>query len=436
MRDIPQIESVTTTVGRGAMRFMLPYKPEKPYGSYTQFLVSTPSLEEIPAAIQQAFEYLQENHPEALINFKRLMVGPQPDGKIEARISGPDPDVLRQIATDIKEIYLQQAGGAAVRDDWRSRIKVLRPQFSEAQARRAGIAKSDIDDTLLFSFAGQPIGLYRDGTQLLPITLRSPELQRDNVRTLQEIKVWSSASASYIPLGELITEFSVDWEDALIMRRDRKRTITVMMDPHPLQDVAVADLQASLQAEVEALNLPQGYELEWGGEYEKTIDAKEPIFESLPLGFLAMFLITVLLFNSIKKTLVVWCTVPLGVIGVSAALLMTNMPFSFMALLGLLSLAGMLIKNGIVLMDQIDVEMNEDADPYNAVFDAAVSRVRPVSMAAATTILGMIPLLPDLFFQSMAVTIMGGLAFATILTLIMVPVFYVTFFRLPYQSRK
>jgi multidrug efflux pump subunit AcrB len=255
------------------------------------------------------------------------------------------------------------------------------------------------------------------------------------VRTLQEIKVWSAASASYIPLGELITEFSVDWEDSLIMRRDRKRTITVMMDPHPLHDVAVADLQASLQAEVEALDLPPGYELEWGGEYEKTIDAKGPIFESLPLGFLAMFLITVVLFNSIKKSLVVWCTVPLAVIGVSAALLLTDMPFSFMALLGILSLSGMLIKNGIVLMDQITVEMDQGAEPYNAVFDAAVSRVRPVSMAAATTILGMIPLLPDLFFQSMAVTIMGGLAFATVLTLIMVPVLYVTFFRLPYQSR-
>lgn len=153
------------------------------------------------------------------------------------------------------------------------------------------------------------------------------------------------------------------------------------------------------------------------------------------MGFLVMFLITVVLFNSMKKSLVVWCTVPLGIIGVSAALLMTDKPFSFMALLGVLSLSGMLIKNGIVLMDQIAVEMDQGIKPYDAVFDAAVSRVRPVSMAAATTILGMMPLLPDLFFQSMAVTIMGGLAFATLLTLIMVPVLYVTFFRIPYPSR-
>ena len=432
LRDIPQVDSVMTTVGRGAMRFMLPYKPEKLYGSYTQFLVTTSSLEDIPEVTRQAFEYLQEHHPDALLNFKRLMVGPQPDGKIEARISGPDPDVLRQIAAEIKVIYRRQAGGTAVRDDWRSRTKVLRPQFSEAQARRAGISKTDIDDALLFSFAGKPIGLYRDGTKMLPIILRPPELQRDEVGTLQEIKVWSPTSASYIPLDELITEFTVAWEDPLIIRRDRKRTITVMMEANPLVDITVADLQASLQVEVEALDLPDGYEMEWGGEYEKSADAKGPIFETLPLGFLAMYLITVVLFNSIKKSLVVWCTVPLAVIGVSAALILTGKPFSFMALLGMLSLSGMLIKNGIVLMDQIAAEMGEGTAPYNAVFDAAVSRVRPVSLAAATTILGMIPLLPDLFFQSMAVTIMGGLAFATLLTLIMVPVLYVTFFRIPY----
>ena len=142
-----------------------------------------------------------------------------------------------------------------------------------------------------------------------------------------------------------------------------------------------------------------------------------------------------MLFNSVKKTLVVWCTVPLGIIGVTAGLLVAATPFSFMALLGLLSLSGMLIKNGIVLMDQVTLEESQGTEPYQAVFSAAVSRLRPVSMAALTTILGMIPLLPDLFFQSMAVTIMAGLGFATVLTLIVIPVLYITLFRLPYQPR-
>jgi multidrug efflux pump subunit AcrB len=311
----------------------------------------------------------------------------------------------------------------------------MRPQFAEAQARRAGVSKRDIDDALLTSFTGKPIGLYRDGTRLLPIILRPPELERNEVGALEEIRVWSPVGGVYMPLTELVTGFDVEWEDALIVRRDRKRTVTVMMDPHPAHDVTVTDLHDAVRAQVEGLALPAGYHLEWGGEFEKSNDAKEPIFETLPMGFLAMFIITILLFNSVKKTLVVWCTVPLAVIGVTCGLLLTDKPFSFMALLGMLSLSGMLIKNGIVLMDQINVEASQGTEPYPAVFNAAVSRLRPVSMAALTTILGMIPLLPDLFFQSMAVTIMAGLGFATVLTLVVVPVLYVTVFRVPYQPR-
>ena len=436
LRDIPEVLSVTTTVGRGAMRFMLPYKPEKPYGSYTQFLVKTDSLKDIPGAISKAHAYFEEQQPGAMVNFKRLMVGPQPDGKIEARISGPDSEVLRRLASEVKRIFEQQPVGFGVRDDWRSRVKVFRPQFSEAQARRVGVSKKNVDETLLISFTGMPIGLYRDGTEMLPIILRPPELERNEVGTLQEIKVWSPTTRSYIPLAEVVLGFTLEWEDSLIMRRDRKRTITAMMEPHPLYNVPLTDLFLAVKEQVEELELPDGYSLEWGGEFEKSNDAKVPLFSSLPLGFMAMFIITVLVFNSFKKSIVVWCTVPLAVIGVTSGLLLTDLPFSFMALLGMLSLSGMLVKNGIVLMDQIEVELATGLEPYRAVFNAALSRARPVSMAALTTILGMIPLLPDLFFQSMAVTIMAGLGFATVLTLIVVPVLYITFFRIPYQPPK
>ena len=433
LREIPEVRSVTSTVGRGSMRFMLPYKPEKPYGSYSQFLVRTHDLDGIPAAIDGALAHFAEKPSGAIVNIKRLMVGPQPDGKIEARISGPDPQVLRKLSMDVQEIFRRQTAVFAVRDDWRSREKVLRPQFSEAQARRAGVSKRDIDDALLTSFTGKPIGLYRDGTRLLPIILRPPDLERNEVGALEEIRVWSPVGGVYMPLTELVTGFDVEWEDALIIRRDRRRTITVMMEPHPARDVTVTDLQDAVRAQVETLAMPKGYSLEWGGEFEKSNDAKGPIFETLPMGFLAMFIITVVLFNSVKKTVVVWCTVPLAIIGVTCGLLLTGKPFSFMALLGILSLSGMLIKNGIVLMDQINVEASEGAGPYSAMFNASVSRLRPVSMAALTTILGMIPLLPDLFFQSMAVTIMAGLAFSTVLTLVVVPVLYITVFRIPYQ---
>ena len=176
--------------------------------------------------------------------------------------------------------------------------------------------------------------------------------------------------------------------------------------------------------------------MHWGGEFESSSKAKTAIFGSLPLGYLAMFMITVMLFNSLKQPLVIWSTVPLAIIGVTAGLVSLNAPFSFMALLGLLSLSGMLIKNGIVLVDQINLEIKEGKAPYAAVFDSGVSRVRPVSMAAITTILGMIPLLFDVFFKSMAVTIMFGLGFATILTLIVIPVMYCLLFGIKQTSTK
>ncbi|MBL4742559.1 MAG: MFS transporter, partial [Idiomarina sp.] len=172
------------------------------------------------------------------------------------------------------------------------------------------------------------------------------------------------------------------------------------------------------------LELPLGYQLEWGGQYEAANKAQSALFSSLPLGFLVMFIITVLLFNSARLGLVLWTTVPLSIVGVTAGLLILDKPFGFMALLGFLSLSGMLIKNGVVLLEQVNVELAEGKAPHQALVDASVSRVRPVAMAAATTILGMLPLLFDDFFASMATVIMFGLGFATVLTLIVVPVMY------------
>ena len=221
----------------------------------------------------------------------------------------------------------------------------------------------------------------------------------------------------------------MDWVDPLILRRDRKRTLTVMADHDVLGDETAASLFARLRPKVEALQFPEGYELAWGGEYESTNDAQAAMFQSLPIGALVMFIITVFLFNSVRKPLVIWFTVPLAIIGVSFGLLATGMPFSFTALLGLLSLSGMILKNGIVLMDQINIELASGKETYNAVFDSALSRVRPVSMAAMTTILGMVPLMFDAFFGSMAITIMAGLGFATVLTLIVVPVLFAIFYK-------
>ncbi|MBJ2147294.1 efflux RND transporter permease subunit [Vibrio sp. IB15] len=229
---------------------------------------------------------------------------------------------------------------------------------------------------------------------------------------------------------DTIDGVELQWSEPLIQRRDRKRTLTVLADHDVLGDETPASLFARVKPKVEALDLPEGYSISWGGEYESSKDAQKSLFGSLPMGYLLMFIITMLLFNSVRKPLVIWFTVPLSIIGVSIGLLGTNMPFSFTAFLGLLSLSGMILKNGIVLLDQINSELATGKDPYLAVVDSAIIRVRPVSMAALTTILGMIPLVFDAFFGSMAITIMAGLGFATVLTLIVVPVMFAILYRI------
>ena len=237
-----------------------------------------------------------------------------------------------------------------------------------------------------------------------------------------------------MPINQVVSDITTSWEDPLIRRIDRRRTITVECDPR----VGVANpVFERLRPQIEAIELPPGYELEWGGEYESAGDANRMLMASVPLFFSLMILIVVGLFNSIRQPLIVFMTLPLAVIGVTAGLLVTGQPFGFVALLGFLSLSGMLIKNSVVLLDQIDINLRQGQQPLEAVLDAGVSRVRPVAMAAFTTVLGMTPLLFDRFWAAMAVTIMSGLSFATVLTLVVVPVLYATFYGIfsPRQER-
>ncbi|MEH6823402.1 MAG: efflux RND transporter permease subunit [Motiliproteus sp.] len=427
------VRQVTSTTGRGAPRFMLTYGPEKAYAAFGQLIIRVQDREALDPIMADLRTYMANNYPQAQFKIKRMEIGPSTDAKIEARFSGPDPDRLRQLAGQAIAVLQADPGAHNIRHDWRARTKVIRPQFNEATARRVGVSKQDLDQLLQTRFSGQQVGLYRQGTQLLPIVARAPQAERLTIDSLAELQIYSQAANAYIPITQVTRGFDTDWEDSLIMRRDRKRTITVMADPDVLGAETAASLFKRVRPAIEAIPLPPGYSMAWGGEYESSTDAQKALFGGLPLGYLAMFIITVLLFNSIRAPLVIWATVPLGLIGVSFGLLVMGAPFSFMALLGLLSLSGMLIKNGIVLVDQINLELSQGKDPYLAVFHSAISRVRPVAMAAITTILGMIPLLFDAFFESMAVTIMFGLGFATVLTLIVVPVLFTLLYRIPYR---
>ncbi|HBC3423027.1 multidrug efflux RND transporter permease subunit VmeV [Vibrio parahaemolyticus] len=430
IRQQDDIDFVSVSIGQGLQRFALTYQPEKSYEAYAQFQVRTTDRDNMFKLLHKLDDNLAKTFDEPTFQFKLMEFGPSPASKIEARITGPDPKVLRELAVKVEDILHTDPGARNIRHDWRERTKELVPVFNESKARRLGISKEDLSSTLQMAFGGSTFGVLRDGTHTLPIMMRLPEAERVDFESLQNVKIWSPSLQTYIPVDQIIDGVELDWSEPLIQRRDRKRTLTVLADHDVLSDDTAASLFARVQPKVMALHIPEGYEITWGGEYESSKDAQEGLFGSLPMGYLLMFIITILLFNSVKKPLVIWFTVPLSIIGVAFGLLTTNMPFSFTAFLGLLSLSGMILKNGIVLLDQINLELESGKDPYLAIVDSAISRVRPVSMAALTTILGMIPLVFDAFFGSMAITIMAGLGFATVLTLIVVPVMFAILFRI------
>jgi len=427
--------NLTGVIGQGSQRFILSYVPEKGYSTYAQLIIEMKDLTTLNNQMRKMEQTLSHKYPKAEYRFKYMENGPSPAAKIEARFIGEVPSVLRELAAKAEAIFKAEPTVIGVRHNWRNQVILIRPQLALAQARETGISKQDLDNSLLVNFSGKQVGVYRENSHIFPIIARAPDEERLDVDSMWQLQIWSAENKVYVPAAQVISEFSTEWEDPIIIRHDRKRVLSVLADPINGTNETADSVFQKVRHDIEAIPLPVGYELEWGGEYETTKDAQASIFSSIPMGYLAMFLITVLLFNSIRQPLVIWFTVPLAVIGVVSGLLLFDAPFSFMALLGLLSLTGMVVKNGIILVDQINLELSSGKDPYMAVIDSSVSRVRPVLMAAITTMLGMLPLLNDAFFGSMAITIIFGLGFASLLTLIVLPVAYTLLLRIPYSHK-
>jgi len=306
--------------------------------------------------------------------------------------------------------------------------------LADEQANLNGITKPDVAKVLKGAFeSGRVVGLFRDQDEFLPIYIRAQEEERINVESIKNLQIWSPKASRMIPLRQVVKGFETVFEDEIIWRLNRMRTLTVKCDPK--FGVMTSTLQAALMEPVEKLELPTGYHVEWGGELENSAEAQASLFGLLPIVGLVIVVLVVSLFNAIKQPLIILLCVPLALIGVTAGLLGTSQPFGFMAILGFLSLSGMLIKNAIVLIDEINLQINEGKDKFTAVMDSGVSRLTPVMMAASTTALGMIPLVLDAFFVSMAVTIISGLVFASVLTMFFVPVLYTLFFKINATNR-
>ena len=415
------VEAVTSFIGVGAPRFTSTMLPEQPNSAYAQLVVRVADVHEMDAMMVETRNLLTELRPDAELQVRRTEFTPGTSAKIEARFSGHDTNVLRALADQALAAYLQQ-NLVERRIDWRQPALQITPHYDEARARLAGVTRRDVSLALAYATFGVPIGLYRENEKLIPIIARAPKAERADVAGLPDRLVWSQSQQRYIPMRQVVSSFDLTAEDAVIFRRDRNRTIQVQANPRPGQNAGHAFTQ--VRPLVEAIELPPGYALEWGGEYEADQDAYRIMLPKIPMAFGVMLLITILMFGRVREAIVIWLSVPMTVCGVVLGLLATDLAFTFPAFLGFLSLSGMLIKNCIVLIDEIDKRLKEGAATLQTMVQGAVSRLRPVMLAAGTTIAGMSPLLADPFFREMAVCIMSGLAFATLLTLLAVPVFY------------
>ena len=433
IRKLPDVTGTVSFIGGGAPRFTLTYSPERNDTAYAQILVSIDDVRRIDEVIRVMRREVPALARDYAANIRKFRLGPGEGGRVQVRFSGRDFTELRKLADIAMERMRENSNSYFIHTDWREKVKTVCPQLSETQARQLGISQQDLASAIMEGYEGKPIGIFRDGDELLQIVARAPEEARADVGNLESVFIWSDLAKKMVPYGQLVNETPTAWEDPIVMRRHRMPTITVHCDAKAGEASA---LLARLMAKIDAIPLPPGCAREWGGDYEESAEARASLAETIPAFTVAMVLMVVFLFNSLRHTLIIWLTVPLTIIGVTAGLLLFNQPFSFMALLGFLSLSGMQIRNAVVLLNEVNCETAAGKPPFAAVLDSAVSRVRPVTMAAFATVLGMVPLLTDAFFVDMSITIMFGLSFASVLTLYVVPVLYVIIFKAKPEERQ
>ena len=465
LKKIDGVTDIASAIGAGHPRFLLTYAvPVDVSENYANILVGVKDYKTIEQVLHKIQNDLEAMLPDAVINVKRFALGPGEGGKIQFRINGPDREELRRLADKVMTIMKADPQAKAVRSEWGTKVKVIRPVIAEDKARRLGITRAMVSQAIQTNFSGTRGGVFREGIELIPIIARAPARERISMENMRDLYIYSPVADKNIPMRQIVTGFETVNENAIVSRWHRRSMIKIHCDA---RDILPAELLNRIKPKIEkALNVDvaaylgkeipadkdpfadynastipvkyddiiplkgrPGYFVAWGGEAEDSANAQAKLGASIPIFFGLMILMVIFLFNAFKQTLIIWLTVPLSLIGVTLGLLLLDQPFGFMALLGLMSLSGMLIKNAIVLIDQIDIYVREGKPKFQAVMDSGVSRLRPVALAAITTMMGMIPLFIDAFFVSMAVTIVFGLGFATLLTLVFVPVLYATFFK-------
>lgn len=425
IRQQPETEMISTYIGRTPPRYYLSNINFGPQSNYAQLLVKCRTSKESRQLNALLQDSIRLKYPEPLIKVNKFELSPLSEAMIEARFLGPDPAVLDSLVNEAIEIMRRNPKVADARNEWGNMALMLRPVYDPVKAGELGITKAQMMQSVKSISDGTPVGIYRDNEKKVPVLLKSEGYDITDEHSLGNFYVWNGERSA--PLSQVTERIETTWEFPQIRTYNRQLSMAAMCGVQPGH--TMAEVHGEIREEIEKMKLPEGYTFFWDSQFKDQKEAVQAIVKYFPLAFLALVVILVALFGNFRQPIIILCVLPLSLIGVAVGMLLTGFDFGFFPIAGWLGLLGMIIKNVIVLIDEINIQRRDGVLPYTAVVEATVSRTRPVLMAATTTILGMIPLLFDIAFGGMAATIIFGLTFATLLTLFVTPTLYVLFYK-------
>ena len=461
LKTRPEITNITTSIGGTPGRYNLVRSIANPSLSYGELIIDFKSADELVKNMDEIQKVLTERYPDAYVKMKRynLMYKKYP---IEAQFIGPDPAVLHQLADSARLLMEKTPLVESITTNWEPDVPLLTVEYDQSAARALGLSRNDVSLSLLTATSGIPIGSFYEGIHRDNIYIKCLDEKGNPIENLNNTQVYSQipfigevltkenimklktgvlskediieSVLGNTPLQQVSKDIALSWEPPVIPRYNGQRSQRVQCSP--ISGVETDQAYRAVAEKIEKIQLPEGYTLDWQGEKSASAESMKYLFANIPLGIILMIAILIMLFGDYKKPLIIFCCLPFVIVGVVIVMLITGKVFNFVAIVGTLGLIGMLIKNGIVLMDEINSQIEAGIEPNKALIDSAQSRLRPVMMASLTTILGMLPLLPDAMFGSLAASIMGGLLFSTVITLLFIPVLYSLFFHIKPQPKK
>ncbi len=458
----PEITAVTISLGGTPSRYNLVRTVAEPALSYGELIVDFTSPETLKEKLPELQIYLSSHYPQAYVRMKRYNLMYM-DFPIQFMITGPDPAVLKRLCSEVEDIMRADSTAILVTNNWGPETPAMNVLYQQAIARDVNLSREDVGLALLAATDGLPVGSYYEGEHDLPIYLKSVDGRGERPERLSNVPVWSMVPSTNgigmetvkelmagmvssdeilrrltgsVPLNQASRGIDVKWEVPVVRRYNGQRSIAAQCNNAP--GYTTTAVRNSLLPKINAIPIPAGYKTEWQGEYLASTQSESYLFKNVPIAVVLVLAILIALFKDFRRPLMILLCLPLAITGVVAGMLLAGKEFGFVAIVGALGLVGMMIKNGVVLVDEVDMQIRSGKEAFQALIDASTSRLRPVFLAAMTTILGMIPLVNDDMFGALAVTIMGGLFIGTVVTLVFLPILYSLFFhiRFPHQDKK